>query len=114
VTVIHEALLDAVQAHPAVVLTSVVPVPPSAGTLSSCGEIEKLHDGDGAGGGVGAGGVGLLPAAWETVNVRPAMVMVPVLAAPVLFATLKATEPLPVPAAPDVTVIHVAPLVAVH
>ena len=107
-TVIHEALLAAVQAHPVVVLTSVVPVPPVAGTLSSCGEIEKLHDG------VGAGGVGLLLAAWETVNVRPAIVSVPVLAAPVLLATLKATEPLPVPAAPDVTVIHVAPLVAVH
>jgi len=108
VTVIHEALLAAVQAHPAVVLTSVVPVPPAAGTLSSCGEIEKLHDG------VGAGGVGLLLAAWETVNVRPATVRVPVLAAPVFAATVNATLPLPVPLAPDVTVIHEALLVAVH
>jgi hypothetical protein len=110
VTVIHEALLDAVQAHPAVVLTSVVPVPPSAGTLSSCGEIEKLHDGDGAGG----GGVGLLLPAWEAVNVRPATVRVPVLAAPVFAATLNATLPLPVPLAPEVMVIHEALLVAVH
>jgi len=34
------------------------------------------------------------------------MVMVPVLAAPLLAAALKATDPLPVPDAPDVTVIQ--------
>src|SRR5687767_6768082 len=57
------------------------------------------------------------------VNVRPATVMVPVRAADVLAPTLKATVPLPEPAAPEVTVIqgsdatavqsHVAPVVTV-
>jgi hypothetical protein len=42
------------------------------------------------------------------------MLSVPVLAAPVLLATVKLTVPLPVPAAPEEIVIHVAPLVAVH
>jgi hypothetical protein len=40
VIVIHEALLDAVHAHPLVVDTFTVPEPPAAETLSSCGEIE--------------------------------------------------------------------------
>jgi hypothetical protein len=42
------------------------------------------------------------------------MVSVPLRAAPVLAATLNPTEPLPVPLAPDVTVIHATVLVAVH
>jgi hypothetical protein len=42
------------------------------------------------------------------------MVNVPDRAAPVFAATLNPTEPFPVPDAPAVTVIHGAPLVAVH
>ena len=39
---------------------------------------------------------------------------VPLRAAPVFAAMLRPTDPLPVPDAPDVTVIHGAPLDAVH
>ena len=49
-----------------------------------------------------------------TVNVWPAIVIVPLRADPVLSDTLNPTGPLPVPDAPDVTVIHGAPLIAVH
>ena len=50
-----------------------------------------------------------------TVNVWPAMVMVPVRAGPVFAATVKLTDPVPVPAAPAVIVIHDgALLTAVH
>jgi hypothetical protein len=48
------------------------------------------------------------------VNARPAIVRVPVRDAPVFAATLNATEPFPDPVEPDVSVIHDAPLVAVH
>ncbi len=51
----------------------------------------------------------------DTVNVRPAIVSVPVrVELPVLGATLKLTFPFPLPLAPEVTVIHDALLVAVH
>ena len=53
-------------------------------------------------------------AACVTVNVWPAMVMVPVRALPGFAATLNATEPFPVPLAPDVTVIQFAGLFAVQ
>lgn len=49
-----------------------------------------------------------------TVNVWPAIVIVPLRADPLLAATLNPTAPLPVPDAPDVTVIHCTPLVAVQ
>jgi hypothetical protein len=49
-----------------------------------------------------------------TVNVCPAIVTVPARAAPVFAAMLIPTEPLPVPEAPDVTVIHGAALTDVH
>ena len=53
--------------------------------------------------------------AWVTVNVRPAIVMVPVRTAAVgLAATVKFTVPLPDPLAPAVTLIHAALLVAVQ
>ena len=65
-------------------------------------------------GGLGAGGVGLLVPACETVNARPAMVSVPVRGAALFAAALNATVPLPVPLAPAVIVIHDALLVAVH
>jgi hypothetical protein len=57
---------------------------------------------------------GATNASWFTVNVWPAIVTVPALAAPVFAAMLMPTEPLPVPDAPAVTVIHGAPLAAVH
>jgi hypothetical protein len=47
-------------------------------------------------------------AACDTVNVVPAIVSVPLRAAPVFCATLKLTVPLPLPLAPLVTLIHVA------
>jgi hypothetical protein len=53
-------------------------------------------------------------AACVTVKVRPAIVNVPVRATPVLAATVKAADPLPLPAAPEVTVIQVTLLEAVH
>ena len=50
-----------------------------------------------------------------TVNVRPAIVTVPVLSfLPGGAAALYATDPLPVPLAPDVTVIQLSWLLAVH
>jgi hypothetical protein len=42
------------------------------------------------------------------------MFTVPVRALPVLAATLRPTEPFPLPDAPEVIVIHGTPLVAVH
>ena len=47
-------------------------------------------------------------------NVWPAMVRVPERAPPVLAATLNATAPFPLPLAPEVTVTHPAPLLAVQ
>jgi hypothetical protein len=55
-----------------------------------------------------------LAPAWVTVNDKPAIVSVPVREPPALAATLKPTEPFPVPLPPDVMVIHVALLVAVQ
>lgn len=106
---IHDALLTADHEQPLLVETFTLPLSPCIGTLSVVREIEYVHE---AGG--GGGGGGLLLAACITVNVRPAIVSVPVRAAPLFAATLKATEPLPAPIAPDVTVIHDALLAAVH
>ena len=56
-----------------------------------------------------------LTPAWVTVNVLPAIVSVPVRPVVDVFAAdVKLTVPLPVPAAPAVTVIHAALLTAVH
>jgi hypothetical protein len=120
VTTIHEALLPALHAQPLVVETFTVPVVPRTGAFVLVGEMEYEHEtgggagggGDGGGGDGGDGGVVL--AACVTVNARPAMVNVPVRDAPVLLAAVNVTDPLPVPVAPDVTVIHSAALVAVH
>lgn len=49
-----------------------------------------------------------------TVKVRAAIVTVPVRSAPVFAVRLRTTVPLPVPDAPEVTVIHGALLAAVH
>ena len=53
-------------------------------------------------------------AACVTVNVWPATAMVPVRGPPVFAATVNATDPLPLPLAPDVTVIQPALLLAVQ
>ena len=50
----------------------------------------------------------------ETVAVAVPTVTVPVRASPLLAATLNATEPFPLPLAPDVIVIHAALPCAVH
>ena len=47
-------------------------------------------------------------------NLWPATVRVPVRALPVFAATVNATEPLPLPVAPDVTVIHASLRLAVQ
>jgi hypothetical protein len=49
-----------------------------------------------------------------TVNVWPATTMEPDRLAPEFAATVNATVPLPLPAAPEVTVIHGADATAVH
>jgi hypothetical protein len=100
----HATLLLAVHVHPLAVLTCTSSTPPSAGKLLLDGEIEYVQDGGG----------GEPAAACVTVNAPPAIVSVPVRAAPVFAATLNATEPFPVPEAPAVTVIQVALLAAVH
>jgi hypothetical protein len=96
--VIHVALLVAVHAQPPAVETATgVPAPPAIGKdwLLGLMEVEQFAD-------------------CVTVNVCPAMVSVPVRAAPVLAAMAKLTVPLPVPLAPDVIVIHAALLAAVQ
>jgi hypothetical protein len=91
VTVIQVTLLTAVQAQPVVVVTVVDALPPAAGTDWLEGEIANEH---------GA-------AAWVTVNVWLAIVIVPVRGlVAVLAAALKLAEPPPVPVAPLVSVSH--------
>jgi len=98
VMVIHDTLLEDVQAQPAVVVTLTEPVDAFAETVVALGEMEKLQ-----------------PALCVTVNVWPAIVSVPFRwLVVVLAATEYATEPLPAPDAPDVIVNHEALLAAVH
>jgi hypothetical protein len=94
VTVNHDVLLlTPVHAHPAGDVTAVDPVPPPATTDWLVGEIANVHD----------------AAAWVTVNVRPAMVRVPVRTEVVgLAATLYGTVPFPVPLVAPVSVIQLA------
>ncbi len=97
----HAALLAADHAQVAVVETvTAVPGPPDAPIDCVGGVIVYVH-------GVGA-------AAWVTVKVRPAIVSVPARPAPVFAATVKSTEPPPLPVAPDVIVNQGALLVAVQ
>ena len=99
VTVIQEAWLTAVHAQPPPVVTVLVPVPPAAANDALVGEVLNVQ----------------LAAACVTLNVTPAIVNVPErLVVAVLAATLKPTLPLPVRAAPLVTVIQEAWLTAVH
>jgi len=97
VTVIHESLLTAVHEQPAVVVTCTLgPFPPPAFIDALVGLMEYEQP------------------AWFTVIVWPAIVSVPARAAPALAPAVNATEPFPLPAAPDVTEIHAALLVDVH
>jgi hypothetical protein len=99
VTVTQLAPLVAVHAHPVVVVTSTLPVPPAAAT--ACVEAERLN-------------VQLAPVC-VTVNVLPAMVSVPVRdVVAVVAATANVTVPFAEPEAPPVTVSHDALLVALH
>jgi hypothetical protein len=99
--VIQSACEDAVQAQVvADAVTAIDPEPPAAATLCVVGEIENVH---------GAGA-----AAWVTVNVWPATVIVPLRAAPLFAATLNVVVPEPVPAAPLAIVIQSACEDAVH
>ena len=98
VTLNHVALLAAVHAQPVVVVTEMVPDVAPAGAVIEVGDTVKLH-----------------AEASLTTKMRPPIVRKPLRANEEVFAAaLKATVPLPVPLAPDVTVNHVVPLVAVH
>jgi hypothetical protein len=89
VTVIHVALLTAVQEHPVAVVTVVDPLTPAAGTDWLEGEIENVHP---------AGSC-------VTVKDCPAIVNVPLRGdGLVLAAALNPTAPSPLPVAPLVTV----------
>src|SRR5205823_1032680 len=79
----------------------------AASTAWLFGAIEYVH----CGGGGGGGGTG---AACETVNVWPAIVTVPLRAAPLFAATVNATVPLPLPDPPLAIDIHGAFADAVH
>ena len=97
-TVIQLTLLTTVHVHALVVVTVALPGPPPLVTVNEVGVTEKLQ-----------------APPCDTVKVRPAIVNVPVRpVVAVLAATLKFTVPLPDPLAPDVTVIQVALLTAVH
>jgi hypothetical protein len=98
---IQNADVDAVQLHPAAVVTDTVPVPAAEVTVVFVGVTENVQ---------------LIPAC-VTVNVRPAMVSVPVRdEVDVLAATLNVTPALPLVfgPAPDVIVIHETLLDADH
>src|SRR5687768_7722799 len=103
VMVSQTALLTAVHAHAAVAVTVTVPAPAAAVAFWVVGEIEYVHAGGGA-----------APAACDTVNVRFAIEIVPVRAAPAFTATANVTTPFPRPVGPDVTVIHGALLTTAH
>ena len=97
--VIHATLLVALHAQPLPAVTVTVPLPPADVGLADGGEM------------VGAQGA----AAWFTVKVLPTIVSVPVREVVVVFAaTSYVTEPLPVPVAPALIVIHATLLVALH
>jgi hypothetical protein len=95
-TVIQPAVVEADQVQPACVVTPIVPVVVDAGTISVVGEnvYEQARF-------------------CVTVNVDPAIVIVPVrLVVPVFAATVYVAVPFPLPV--DEVTIHGAPLTAVH
>jgi hypothetical protein len=95
----HAALLEAVQPQPPTAVTVTVPPPADASTFADAGAIVELHG----------------TPACVTLKVWPPTVSVPVRGVVVVFAaTLYPAEPLPLPDAPEVIVIHPALLVEVH
>jgi hypothetical protein len=98
---IQEAVFVAVQAQPGGAFTVIEPVPPIAEMEALVGLSEYVQ---GAGAGAGC----------DTVTVCPAIVIVPLRAAPVLAAAVNDDVPLPAPLVPEVIVSHGALLVAVH
>src|SRR5262245_48554602 len=95
---IQLAVVAAVHAHPAPAVTAAVPVPPAACRSIDAGAIENVQ------------GLALC----ITVNDWPAIVAVPVLAAPALVATFTVTAPDPLPAPLPAMVIHEARLADVQ
>lgn len=94
---IHWSVVLADHAQPAPVTTLNVPVLLPTGAGRDAGFSASVH-----------------PCPCVTVNVRPAIVIVPDRDGPVVAATLNCTVPLPEPLLPCVTVIHGTLLVAVH
>jgi hypothetical protein len=91
VTVIQLTFDTPCQPHPDVVETDSDALPPVAATVRLVGLMVYEHEAAGC----------------VTVNVRPAIVRVPLrCAVPVFAAAVKRTVPPPVPDWPDVTVIH--------
>jgi hypothetical protein len=100
VTVIHDAFASAVHEQPAGAVTVVPLVPPAAASEALVAERANVHAG---------GGGGAVAPASETEKVSPAIVIVPLREeVPGFACTVKPTAPLPLPAPPDVTVIHEA------
>jgi hypothetical protein len=97
VTVIHDALLFAVQVQPAPELTVVEPLPPPAGTDWLSGDTVKVQ-----------------PFPWETVTDWPATTSVPERAGPLSAAAENVTVPEPLPLPPAVIVSHGCVLEALH
>lgn len=95
---IHETLLLAVHTHSCEdAVTLITRVSPDSGTVKSFRSSWNLQ---------------FVP--WLTVKVCPAIVIDPLRAFVGLEATTKVTDPFPVPAAPDVIVIHESVVAAVH
>ena len=95
---IQLTLSDAVQLHELLAVTATVPLPPSFGNEAEVGEMEKVQTN----------------AAWDTVNVCPAIVRVPVRADPPLAAIVKLTVPVPLPVALAMIVNQLTLATAVH
>lgn len=88
-------------------VTVTLPLPPAATNSCEVGESENVHGGGGGGGGGGA-------AACDSVKVWPPTAIVALRARPGFASTLYATEPLPLPDAPLVTINHDAFDSALH
>jgi hypothetical protein len=98
-TLSHAALLVVVQAQVLPAVTATVTDSPAAGELRLLGAIPNVQG----------------RPSCVTVNVWPAMVIVPVrCAVPVFAATMMPTVPLPVPVAPEPIVNHAALLVVLQ
>ena len=95
----HEALLEAVHAHPLATVTAVVDDPPADVSVREVGDTPKVQ----------------AEPVCVTVTVWPATVRVPIRCEGDVFAVaLKVTVPLPEPLAPPLMVSHAALLVAVQ